>query len=419
MEFVENIDKTEYENFVSNHPMGHFLQSFYWGEVSKEKNYKSHYVGIKQDGEIIATALLLEKHLIKKYCFFYSPRGFICDYTDLELIHFFTECLKKYCKKNNGIFLRLDPAIKLQNLDENGNVLESDIDNHELVNYLIKLGYIHKGFNKNFENNEPRYTFRLNIGKNIEDLRKNFHPTIRQIINRGNMYQLEIYKGTTNDIEIFYNTMIDTAARESLVLSPIEYYKKFYTILNKENMSDIYIAKVNIDNLKDNYKNKIELLHKEIDLASSSDDKKNAKKVEVKIKELNMSLEKNKNELAELDNIREKEIILSSIITAKYQNKVWTIHGGNKNELRHLNANYWIYYTIIENAINEGYQLFDFFGTTGDQNPNNPVAGIHLFKKRFGGEYTEFIGEFDYILNPLLYFGYTKIFPKIRKLIKK
>jgi Uncharacterized protein involved in methicillin resistance len=419
MEFVENLNKDEFDNFVKNHQKGHFLQSFHWGEVSKEKKYKPHFVGIKQDGEIIATALLLEKHLIKKYCFFYCPRGFVCDFSDFELLKFFTDSLKKYCKKNHGIFLRLDPDIKLQDLDENGNVIESENDNHELVNYMVKLGYTHKGFNKNFENNEPRYTFRLNINKEIDEVRKVFHPTIRQIINRGNIYQLEIYKGTADDLKVFYDTMIDTAKREYLVLSPIEYYENFYNILNKQNMSDIYVAKINIDNLKNNYKNKIELLHQEIDLASMKDDKKNAKKIEIKLKELNMSLEKNINELEELNNIKEKEIVLSSIITAKYKNKVWTIHGGNKNELRHLNANYWIYYTIMENAINEGYQIFDFFGTTGDQDPKNPVAGIHLFKKRFGGEYIEFIGEFDYILNPIIYFGYTKIFPKIRKLIKK
>ena len=102
-----------------------------------------------------------------------------------------------------------------------------------------------------------------------------------------------------------------------------------------------------------------------------------------------------------------------------YQNKVWTIHGGNKDQLRFLNANYWLYYKIIEDAIKDNYKIFDFFGTTGNPTPGNEVYGIHLFKKRFGGEYTEFIGEFDYILNPILYFGYTKVFPKIRKFLKR
>ena len=272
MEFIENISKKEFENFVStNNLKGHFMQSYYWGDVSKNKKFKPHYVGIKEDDELIATALLLEKHLISKYSFFYCPRGFVCDYKDTELLETFTAHLKKYCKKRNGIFLRIDPDIKLQNLDCEGNVLEG-LDNHDLVNSLIKLGYKHKGFNKNFENNQPRYTFRLDISKGMEEVRKNLHPTTRKIINRGNVYNIELYRGDINDLDAFYDTMIDTSKREDLVLSPKEYYHTFYTTLNKQNMSDIYIAKINITELKKNYKSKIELIEKNIELANVKDD---------------------------------------------------------------------------------------------------------------------------------------------------
>ena len=416
MEFIENVSKKEFEKHAQKN--GHFMQSYYWGNVSTAKHFKAHYVGLKDDNEYVATALLLEKHLINKYSFFYCPRGFVCDFKDEDVVATFTEYLKKYCKRNHGIFLRIDPDIKLQNLDCEGNILDG-LDNHSIVDNLIKLGYKHKGFNKNFENNQPRYTFRLDISHGIEEVRKNLHPTTRKIINRGNVYNIELYRGDINDLDDFYDTMIDTAKREDLVLSPKEYYQQFYTVLNKQNMSDIYIAKINIKNLKENYKNKIRLIEDNIELANVKDDKKNKDKVNIKLKELNQQLEKCKAEFNEVNAIKEEELVLSSIITVKYQNRVWTIHGGNRDQLRFLNANYWLYYKIIEDAINENYKSFDFFGTTGEPIPGNAVYGIHLFKKRFGGEYTEFIGEFDYILNPLLYFGYLKIFPKVRKFLGK
>ena len=418
MEFIENVDKEEFEKFVSNNPKGHFMQSIYWGEVSSKKKFKAHYVGLKNNNQLIATALLLEKHLINKYSFFYAPRGFVCDYTDLNTLQIFIQHLKKYCKKHNGIFLRIDPDIKLQTLDCDGNVLEGN-NNFKLVEYLIKCGFKHKGFNKNFENDQPRYTFRLDISGGLEKVRKNLHPTTRKIINRGNIYNIELYKGDISDIDAFYETMIDTAKRENLVLSPKEYYQTFYNVLHKHNMSDIYIAKINIEKLKQNYEDKIKVIENSIELANTKDDKKNKDKVNIKIKELNQQLAKCISEYEEVKNIKEEEIILSSIITVKYQNKVWTIHGGNKDQLRFLNANYWLYYKIIEDAIKDNYKIFDFFGTTGNPTPGNEVYGIHLFKKRFGGEYTEFIGEFDYILNPILYFGYTKVFPKIRRFLKR
>lgn len=419
MEFIENISKEEYEQFVSTHSIkGHFLQSYYWGDVSKHKHYSPHYVGLKENNKLIATALLLQKHLISKYSFFYCPRGFVCDYSNFEVVELFTKYLKKYCKKKKGIFLRIDPDVKLQNLDNEGNILEG-LDNHKLVNDLIELGYKHKGFNKNFESNEPRYTFRLDISKGIEEVRKNLHPTTRNIINRGNIFNIKVYRGNVDDVKYFYETMLDTAKREKLTIPPIEYYKEFYSILNKEGMSDIYIAKINLNELKKVYETKIDTIKQSIELANVKDNQKNKDKINAKLNDLNQQLDKWKKEYDEVKNIKEKEIVLSSMITAKYQNKVWTVHGGNSDELRFLNANYWLYYTIIEDAVKDGYKVVDFFGTTGEPTPGNAVYGIHLFKKRLGGEYTEFIGEFDYILKPVLYFGYTKVFPKIRKHLKR
>ena len=417
MEFIENLKEKEFEEFVNKSKKGHFMQSYYWGNVSSFKHFKPHYLGMKQDGKLIATALLLEKHLISKYSFFYCPRGFVCDYQNKEILKEFSTFLKKYCKKKHGLFLRIDPDIPLQKLDSDGNILEPL--NYELVDTLKKMGFKHSGFNKNFENDQPRYTFRLDISKGIEDIRKNMHPTTRKIINRGNIYHLDIYKGTKEDIKDFYDTMIETAERENLVLSPIGYYENFYEKLHEQNMSDIYLVKVNIEKLKKNYEEKIKVIHEEIKLASVKDEKKNQEKVAIKLKELNQQLEKNESELKELENITEKEMVLSAIITAKYQSKVWTIHGGNRTCLRYLNANYWLYYQIIEDAVKEGYQTVDFFGTTGEPEKDNTVYGIHLFKKRFGGEYMEFIGQFDYVIHPILYFGYRKVFPKIRKFLKK
>ena len=137
--------------------------------------------------------------------------------------------------------------------------------------------------------------------------------------------------------------------------------------------------------------------------------------------DLNKKLEHAEQEMEEINSIQKDEVILSSIITVKYGNKVWTIHGGNSNVLRELNSNYLLYYQIIKDAHSNGYKVIDFFGTSGEANPDksNPIYGIHNFKKRLGGEYTEFIGEFDFVIHPFLYFGYKKLLPIYRKIAQK
>ena len=420
MKFIENVEKDKFENFVFNHPTkSHFMQSYYWGEVSKAKGLIPHYVGLEENGKLIATALILEKKLIGKYSYFYIPRGFVTDFKNREIVEKFTKLLKEYGKKNHAIFITIDPDIKLQDLDNDGNVINKEVNNYELVNFLKHCGWTHLGFNKNFEHREPRYSFCLDLDKeSFDDVYKGMHPTTRKILNKGNQYNLDVFIGNENNIDDFYLTMEETAIREKLTCFPKSYYLNFYKVLNKHNMSDLYVVKVNINNLKETYSNKIKNLENELNSLDESK-YKNKQKLENKKKDLNNNLEKIKKEFENIKNINEDELVLSSIMTVKYNKKVWTIHGGNHRLLRELNANYLLYYTIIKDAYDNGYKKIDFFGTIGDPNPKDNGYGIHLFKKRLGGEYLEFIGEFDYILNKPLYFLYNKVYPKIRRIKRK
>ena len=417
MKFITNINIEEYENFVLNNNKSHFMQSSYFGEIMKHKNFTPYLVGLKENDQLVATALLLKKKLIGNYCYFYCPRGYVLDYNNYKLIHIFTDHIKKFAKKEKALFVKIDPDIKLHDLDSDGNILGNS--NEKLVDYLKMLGYKHKGFNTEFVNEQPRFTFRLDIDKEMEEVYKNIHPTTRKILNKGNQYNLNLYKGTIDDISKFYETMKDTASRESLHLTPIQYYKNFYSILNKNKMSDLYVVEVDIHDLIITYEKNLEYL--ELELKNMDDPKyKNKEKQENLKKDLITKIDKVKKEIDFINTIKQDHIILSSIITVKYGNKVWTVHGGNSNILRELNSNYLLYYEIIKDANKEGYKIVDFFGTSGIANPDksNPIFGIHSFKKRFGGEYTEFIGEFDLIIHKYLYLCYKKLLPLYRKIKK-
>ncbi len=411
-EFITNINKNEYEEFIYNHSRRHFMHSYAWGEVQKLKKFKAHYVGLKKDNILVATALLLEKKVLKKYGYIYIPRGFVLDYNDKDILNYFTNEIKNFCKKTNNFFFRIDPDIKLQNIDEQANPIEGE-NNYQLIDNLKKLSYKHKGFNKNFESSQPRYTYRLALSKELEEVYKGFHATTRKVLNKNNQYDLDIYKGNESDIKDFYITMKETAKREGIIQAPIQYYEKFYTILNESNMSDIYIVKVNIKKLIEKYNLKVNQIKEDINKIKEQS-QSNEKKSKNTINDLTNQLNKMTQEINELKEINEETLILSSIITVKYNDYVWTVHGGNNSKLRWLNANYLIYYEIIKDAVESNSTMIDFFGTTGNPSPDNSVYGIHLFKKRLGGEYTEFIGEFDYITNKLLYVLYN-LYIKIKR----
>ena len=212
MEFIENVNKDEYNKFLDDNANAHFMQTIEFGEIRKNKRYIPHLVGMKDNGKLVCTALLLEKKLPKNYIYYYVPRGFTIDYSNHKLLKEFTDNLMTYCKKNKALFLKIDPAIKRYTIDLDGNKIDGE-DNTDLINYLESIGYKHLGYNLGFENYEPRFTFRVNIDMPMEEVYKNFHATTRKVLNKGNQYNLKIYKGTEKDIYDFYETMIETSKR--------------------------------------------------------------------------------------------------------------------------------------------------------------------------------------------------------------
>lgn len=410
MKFVENIEKSKYEKFVENHKTkSHFLQSYDWGEFSKNnKNVTPYYVGLVDDKDkLVATALLLQRKMPLGYSYFYSPRGFVCDFKDKEVIKEMTEGIRKFAKSKKALFLKIDPDVKLQQLDIDGNIIDGE-KNFELIDYLKSLGYKHLGFNKAFEHNQPRYTFRLDLSQGLDSIKNNFHSTTKKVMNKGNMYELEVYKNDEKYIDDFYKTMQDTADREGISIYSKNYYLNFYKELHKNNHSDIYIVYLN-------KKKTLDLLNKNLKDTKTSQENLTS---DNKKKELQNQIDKLEKLINEINEVKEDRIPLSSIITAKYGDKVWTIHGGNHSMLRSLNSNYLIYFEIIKDATLEGYKTIDFFGTSYNPSQDDPEYGIWLFKKRLGGEYNEFIGEFDCIFKKFTYKLFNILVPIHRKLSK-
>lgn len=418
MNFIENIEKEKYEKFVKNHPKSHFLQSYAWGEFAKEeKNLTPHYVGLENDKhQLVAATLLLEKHLPLGYCYLYAPRGYVIDFKDFELLKTFTEEIKKYAKKRKAIFVKIDPDIIYHEEDCNHKIIIDKDD--QAYQSLKKLGYRHLGFTKNFETMQPRYTFRIDFTKPWEEVEKNFSKTTKQRIKKAEDLLVDVEIGTEKDIQTFYQLMILTETRKDFVTHNEKYYQSLYKIWNQDNECNLFLGSVDLDKIiKKQTELKQEILkeltkYEHENLSKSEKSKKN-------------ELEKRKDKL-ETDIIKYQQaqreygtnITLSAHFIIEYGDKAWVLYAGNHNILTDTYTNYKTYEQHIKYYYDKKIKTYDQFGTIGDLRKENPLLGLHEFKKKFGGNYIEFTGEFDLVLNKPMYFIFTKLVPLYRKLIK-
>jgi len=404
MKFIENVEINRYREFESNHKKSHFLQSYEWGLFCKRaKGQVPCYVGMEdENGNLVATCLILLRKTPFGFSYGYAPRGFILDYSNKDVIKVFTTYLKEYMKNNKIIYIKFDPDIKYQDIDENGNKIDGGENNYELYNYMLSLGYKHTGFYRLYEGNQPRYTFRINLKKSWEEIEAKFNKSFMKSVKRSYSYNLIV----DNDVKVddFYRLLQSNSSKDDFDPHSLEYYKIFSEEMSKDNNMKYFNISIRPKELLENISKEIDALNKELEVS---------KKKEADIKNKIFRLEKEKEVFGKID---KDEVCICSLICTYTKTHAWSLYIGSDDLANFTFAVTRSYYEAIKDAYNNGYEFFDLFGTPGDPNTKyKNLAKLHDFKRKFGDEYIEFIGEFDLVNNKLLY----KMLPIMLKVYRK
>ena len=107
---------------------------------------------------------------------------------------------------------------------------------------------------------------------------------------------------------------------------------------------------------------------------------------------------------------------ISGVIPIIYGNKTWYLYGASSNEHRNLMPNYLLQWEMIKLALQNKSDIYDLRGVPGIADDSN---GLYRFKKGFGAEYTEFVGEVYIPFKPIMYNMYKfseKAFRELRAL---
>lgn len=237
--------------------------------------------------------------------------------------------------------------------------IEPDIksDDKEFRTIVTKLGYRIKDDAKNFrEEIQPRYVFRLNIkGKTEDEIFAGFHSKTRYNVRLATRKGVTVKEGTKEDLKDFHKIMIETGARDGFIIRPLSYFEKMYDELAPDHMKILMAY----------YQGKP----------------------------------------------------ISGVIPIMYGNKTWYLYGASSNEYRNVMPNYLLQWEMIKMAIARHDDIFDLRGVSGVVDEHHPQYGLYRFKKGFGAEFTEFIGEVYMPFKPVHYQLYKfseKVFRQVR-----
>lgn len=423
---LKKLTKKEFKTFADKNPEITFHQTEEWANLKKVNNWDDHYIGLEDDNKkIVAGALLLSKTLpIIKKKMFYSPRGFLIDYNNKELLKKFTEEIKKYAKTENAIFIKIDPFVEYQEHDNNGDIVKNGYNNKDAVENLKSLGYKFFGFNLMQDTLQPRWMHVIETkDRNLDDVMKDMESKTRQILRKNEKCGITTREITRDELPIFKDIMKHTSDRREFVDRPLSYYEAMWDALHDSGILKILIAEIDFNKYEKNTleeKEEIEnnlkdrIYKKEKNILKMNDKKYNSsnKQDEEAIKRLEKQLEKIK-ELK--DEYGDKEI-LGGILFLIYGNEVLSLHGGSHAKLMQFQSAYTIHFEGVKMAVEGNYNRYNFYGITGDFRKENPLYGLYLFKKSFGGHVVELIGEYDLIVSKFWYTLYNLAFKTYHKL---
>lgn len=415
---LEKLTEEEFNEFASNHELSIFFQSSYWGHLKESTGWNSHLVGIKEDGKIKGASLLLSKKIpvLNKYIY-YSPRGFLLDYQDIEFLNKYVSEIKKYVKSNKGIFIKINPLINYQERDINGDIVKNGYSNQNIVDELKKMGFTHTGLTINYGKDlEPRWISVLDLkNKNIDDIISNYRSTTRWDVKNSYKNGLKLVEIDLSRMNEFKRLMEHTGERRGFIDRPLSYYNKMYEEFSKTNNIKVMLVELDIKELINHYKERQVVTEKKIEFENSKKNKK-----ESLIKELYdqfHSVEKKLNEIQDMNKKYGNKVVVAGGLFMLFGKQVVSLFGASYKEFMKYRGQYFLNNEMIKYAIENGYEKYNFYGITGEFNEDSLMFGLFDYKRSFGAEVNELIGEFTLVTNKLYNILY-KIMFKIYKKIK-
>lgn len=422
---LRQLTEKEFKKFADSHPQISFHQTIQWGKLKEENGWKTHLLGLEDNKRIVAGCLLLSKMTPIKRNMFYSPRGFLIDYNNYSLLKIFTKEIKKYIKKEKGIFIKIDPYISYQERDINGNIVVDGINNKKAYENLTELGYKHFGFNLMQDTLQPRWIF-ITKTKNttVEEIMKGMDPKTRQILRKNERDCIRCRELSKDELPLFKDIMQHTGDRREFIDRPLKYYQDMYKHLGKDGILKILVAELHTDELIKQLNDDINRNNKEKEIKIKQHDehpeKMNEKKYQAKIKEIDNEVSRLEKKLKKIKDLNTKHgdtITLGGILFLIYKNEVLSLVGGSYKDFMEFQSAYTVHFEGMKYAINNNFERYNFYGITGNFDESNPLYGLYSFKRDFGGEVVELIGEFDLIVNKPRYLLYKFAF-KTYKLLK-
>jgi lipid II:glycine glycyltransferase (peptidoglycan interpeptide bridge formation enzyme) len=360
---LKEIDKETHVEFLKNYQTFSFLQLPCWAEV--KSGWRSKSVGWFDERKLVCVGLILIRNIPKtKWSLFYLPEGPVLDPDYAKNVVDWLTPLRDFAKESGAFNLKLGPQVTINTwsaatiknaISDNVYRQFKDVDpdrvnpfGHEIGTKLRNLGGKQiETDGEGFGDVQPRFVFAIDVeGKSDDELLATFSQEWRRNIKKAEKSEVKVRQANFSDLETFHTLYKETAKRDKFTPRPLNYFKQMWKSLNE-----------------------------------------------------------NSNNLAEMRlYIAEQENIChAACLWVRVGKHVWYTYGASSTSGRELRPSNAIQWQMMRDARDAGASIYDMRGIAATLNEKSPLFGLLRFKIGTGGKVIQYVGEWDFVLKPLIY----------------
>ncbi len=330
--------RSQWDNFVSSHPNGHFLQSWGWGELKAGAGWQPLRLALwdAQEECIVAAAQVLRRSPSRIPPRFgnlaYIPRGPVLDWSQegQSIRQAFFAQLLSLLRKEGAVAVQVELPLVMDGGEE---VHEREA--RETAKWLEAMRF------HVVRCVQPARTILLDLAPGEDDLlagmKEKWRYNVRLAARRGVSVRPA---RTLEDVQVWYRVLQATGQRDGFGIHTLDYYRRAWQLFAPANQAQLL--------------------------------------------------------LAEHDGR-----LLAGIFVGCLGRQAIYLYGASSNEQRQLMPNYLLQWEAMRWSKNQGAQFYDFWGIPDSDDPTEAMAGVYRFKSGWGGRTVRFAGNYEYVCRPL------------------
>ncbi|MCD8916211.1 aminoacyltransferase [Staphylococcus simulans] len=401
-----NLTEEEFGNFTKNH-FSHYTQSARHYHNRNKLHKDVHLVGVKDDNnQVIAACLLTEARSMKLFKYFYTHRGPVMDFNDLKLVEYFFASLTLYLKKQNALYVLVDPYVLASVREADGEIIES-YNNHALMDTLKKLGYIHQGYSIGYSSmSQIRWLSVLDLkGKSETQLLNEMDYQTRRNIKKTYEMGVQVRTLSIDETPLFFELFKMAEEKHGFTFRGLDYFKQMQKTYG--NRGFLKLAYIDLHNyLKELQDKRMELQGQLDEINEKLKENPNSKKSKGKANQLQQQFDSNERKINETQAMAEKDGNILNLAAALYlynEHEVYYLSSGSNPEYNAFMGAYRLQWDMIKFAKKKGIDRYNFYGVTGDFSKEAEDYGVQKFKEGFNAHVEEYVGDFIKPIRPLVY----------------